>query len=434
MLEPAPRVEVTLSGRSLPGQMVTMTDENGHFSFGPIPEGTYRLTARFSRTSKTWTVRSVRQSEPPLRLVLPMPSVAAIAFPTGPIRPLVPKATKPYHYSRVELLYATDRRRGAPAPYGASYTSYRSDDTLEYGTAQVTVPPDHRLAELESPSIWTFTFTKDPLKHVVVAHTQSESRDQFLAKVEERRGDIFVFVHGYNVSFEDALRRTGQLVFDLQFKGAAIAYSWPSEERVQDYLVAEGTVNWAKRHLAMFLQELATTANGRIIHVVAHSLGTRVLARALDQLATSGAKDPIVQDVVMAAADIDADEFRQVSGNLKSATEGLTLYVSPDDQALKLSRKMARYARVGEGGSRMMMLSGIDTIDAGGNGDDFVAFLNHSYIGDSTTVIGDLWQLIECRLPVGERDGLKPSAPADPRYWKLTRAKRRTSCPDSPDR
>ncbi len=42
----------------------------------------------------------------------------------------------------------------------------------------------------------------------------------------------FVFVHGHNVSFDNALLRAGQLAFDLKFKGPAVVYSWPGSEGV----------------------------------------------------------------------------------------------------------------------------------------------------------------------------------------------------------
>jgi len=37
--------------------------------------------------------------------------------------------------------------------------------------------------------------------------------------------EIFVFIHGYNTSFEDAARRTGQLAYDLKFPGLAFFFS-----------------------------------------------------------------------------------------------------------------------------------------------------------------------------------------------------------------
>ena len=39
---------------------------------------------------------------------------------------------------------------------------------------------------------------------------------------------VFVFVHGFNVSFENALRRTAQIAYDLNFDGAPFLFSWPS--------------------------------------------------------------------------------------------------------------------------------------------------------------------------------------------------------------
>jgi esterase/lipase superfamily enzyme len=34
-----------------------------------------------------------------------------------------------------------------------------------------------------------------------------------------------VFVHGYNVGFEDALKRIAQIAFDLDFRGACLLFS-----------------------------------------------------------------------------------------------------------------------------------------------------------------------------------------------------------------
>jgi len=39
---------------------------------------------------------------------------------------------------------------------------------------------------------------------------------------------ILVFVHGYNNTFEDALRRARSFVEDVHFKGLFLIWSWPS--------------------------------------------------------------------------------------------------------------------------------------------------------------------------------------------------------------
>ncbi len=35
-------------------------------------------------------------------------------------------------------------------------------------------------------------------------------------------------MHGYNTSFDNALYRTAQIAYDLDFDGATFLYSWPS--------------------------------------------------------------------------------------------------------------------------------------------------------------------------------------------------------------
>lgn len=50
----------------------------------------------------------------------------------------------------------------------------------------------------------------------------------------ERRA--FIFVHGFNNSFEDAARRTAQIAFDVKFDGVPLFYSWPSKGKALDYV------------------------------------------------------------------------------------------------------------------------------------------------------------------------------------------------------
>ncbi len=41
--------------------------------------------------------------------------------------------------------------------------------------------------------------------------------------------DILLFVHGYSNTFEDAVLRAGQLQYDVDFPGSAIAFCWPAD-------------------------------------------------------------------------------------------------------------------------------------------------------------------------------------------------------------
>jgi esterase/lipase superfamily enzyme len=40
--------------------------------------------------------------------------------------------------------------------------------------------------------------------------------------------DTLVFVHGFANSFEDAVFRNAQIVYDLDYQGLSVLYSWSS--------------------------------------------------------------------------------------------------------------------------------------------------------------------------------------------------------------
>ncbi len=70
---------------------------------------------------------------------------------------------------------------------------------------------------------------------------ESESLTATVAGMRDRAScrDVLVFVPGYNVSFVNAVRRTAQLAYDLDFGGVPVLYSWPSAGSAAAY-VADG--------------------------------------------------------------------------------------------------------------------------------------------------------------------------------------------------
>src|SRR6185436_254464 len=103
-----------------------------------------------------------------------------------------------------------------------------------------------------------FAFRQDPEKHVVVLSTKLLSQGHFFTQVADAaRSNAFIFVHGYNVSFEDAARRTAQMSYDLGFDGAPVFYSWPSQARYASYTVDETNAEWSQVDFKNFLKDFA---------------------------------------------------------------------------------------------------------------------------------------------------------------------------------
>jgi esterase/lipase superfamily enzyme len=319
----------------------------------------------------------------------------------------------PQEYSVVRIFYGTDRAKA-----GDGYSNRREkSDSLHFGTCDVTLPRDRRLATFESPRWWKFWFSWNPKKHVMLQRIIELPKAAFLAQLqsavlEAADHSALVFIHGYNVSFEDGARRTAQLSYDLGFDGAPILYSWPSANSLLSYLADEATIDWTKRHLSSFLTDVASTTGAETVHVIAHSMGNRALARILDGLSLP--VGPLFKQVVLAAPDIDSGEFLQLAEAIQCKARRITLYASSNDKAIKWSKKFHKYPRAGESGPDIVVVPGLDTIDVSKVD---TSFLGHSYFAEKRTVISDLFYLIRDGKSPDERHSLEPRTCPRGQYW-----------------
>jgi esterase/lipase superfamily enzyme len=319
----------------------------------------------------------------------------------------------------VTIFYATDRALSDTSEAPALFSGDRGE--MYYGQCRVTIPPEHQIGVLETPSGIKFWQKMNPDDHVYLQETMILDRDSAFTNIRRRvnshpQRKLFLLIHGYNVSFADAARRTAQLANDMRFTGAAVLYSWPSKGSMSAYTVDEATVQWAQPHFQDFLLALLEDIPAESVYLMAHSMGNRLLARVLTTLAVS--RNPTVlsavKEIVFIAPDIDAQDFRQNLGP-QIARFGIpvTLYVSSEDKALKASKKVHGYERAGES---VIILRGIETIDATMASDDF---LGHSYFASSRDIIGDLYYLLRDRFRAGERFGLKEVSTPQGVYWKM---------------
>jgi len=324
----------------------------------------------------------------------------------------------------VRVFYATDRERSpVPGTRGYSYTASRSaaSDPLSFGSCLVSVPRDKRVGQLEAASLFRFDF-RGSADGVMISKVTLQDEATFLRDVSTRATvggrKVLVFVHGYNTAFSDACRRSGQLAYDLGFSGAQVVYSWPSRGGKAEYLADEESIQWTVPHLKHFLEKLATET-GASIQVLAHSMGSRAVVQALAQSVSMKAGS--IRDVIFAAPDLDSDVFMQNLASMTSKAKRITLYASSGDKALAASRVIhGNTVRAGESGNRLLVAVGLDTVDASTVDTDF---LGHSYFGDSSTVLRDLFELIRFNAAPDDRFALaRIEEPKRPRpYWQFRR-------------
>jgi esterase/lipase superfamily enzyme len=175
-----------------------------------------------------------------------------------------------------------------------------------------------------------------------------------LAKLLERKTakTALVFVHGFNTSFEDALYRNAQIVWDLQYTGVSVLYTWPSRGDLLDYVYDKESAYLARGGFIELLKLLKREYGIEQVNVLAHSMGNLI---ALDALANyAETTNPIqIAHLIMAAPDVDRDQFESLAPKAQAIVGGMTLYASSADKAVSLRRRPP--SEIGTSGDSAMM-------------------------------------------------------------------------------
>jgi esterase/lipase superfamily enzyme len=140
----------------------------------------------------------------------------------------------------IPVYFATDRKQDKNAKT-ITFSADSTDATLTYGQATVIIAkPDAAPGSLsnarlpnadagKAQTIETTEVGRLAIRDVVVSDERQlmEAAQKRLDTASVFPKQAFVFVHGFNVSFENALRRTAQIAYDLNFDGAPFLFSWP---------------------------------------------------------------------------------------------------------------------------------------------------------------------------------------------------------------
>jgi esterase/lipase superfamily enzyme len=263
-------------------------------------------------------------------------------------------------------------------------------------------------------------FSEDSERHFVITNRTPLGAgfyDVLGAALRASDSEAFLFIHGYNVEFDDAVLRTAQLFHDLKFKGVPILFSWPAQDAWWRYWAAEDQALAAVAYLQDFLRAIALVSRPQRINVIAHSMGNRVLVNALSGLV----QDPAIQDtrlfrnLVLAAPDVSLDNFNAVAAAVRKAASRVTVYASNADIPLQLSRRLHGFQRVGEA-PPWHVPEGIDAIDASAVSRDL---LGHSYFSHSMSLLTDMILLLRDGI-APPRGTLQPVATGGAiRYWRV---------------
>jgi esterase/lipase superfamily enzyme len=296
------------------------------------------------------------------------------------------------------IYFVTNRdpdRQTDPSGFGGRFNPV-SFDSLRFGWANVVGE------KIRSLSVAPEKLDADPTR----AKLGSRAVFSELTAAMRKGTDTLVFVHGYNVSFDDALRSAAALRRTYRRAGGlnVVVFSWPSDGSMLPFLAYKRDRSDARASAAAFARALCKLEDflievrrgaecGARLFLMCHSMGNYVLRHGIQEVrAQQGGLPRLFDHVFLMAADEDQDAFdhEHKLASLPDLGASVHVYFNAGDTALVISdRTKANPARLGSRGPRrpLTLPGNVNLVDASGVVGGLV---EHSYFLDDPTVVRDV--------------------------------------------
>jgi esterase/lipase superfamily enzyme len=258
--------------------------------------------------------------------------------PKGVLTPVADTSAKS---TKVNMLIATTRSRSAVP--GEMFSGERA---LKPAFADITVSIPPNSVRKVGEVAWPRRLPSNPATDFATLKAQeideAAARAWLSASVRKTPdGSVLVFIHGFNTRFEDSVYRFAQVVQDSGVHSAPILVTWPSRGSLLAYGYDRESTNYSRNALERLFQYLARDREVKEVSILAHSMGNWLTLESLRQMAIRNGRLPAkFKNVILAAPDVDVDVFSQQIVDMGKQHPQFTLFVSRDDRALAVSRRV----------------------------------------------------------------------------------------------
>jgi esterase/lipase superfamily enzyme len=384
----------------------------------PAPPTEAMIEPEFSSTSTDSFLESEPQIARSSRPTRPRPVAKSSApRPSAKRSPTPIKRSKSLSYP---VWYGTNRKPNSRKDISQGYTGKSDIKGMHYGKVYVEIPKAHKIGSTGS-KWWKRVFTGDD--RLKITNITESSKTDFWADVKKtiaapKTGkSAFMFIHGFNISFEEAATRAAQIGVDMSGDAMTCIYSWPSRNKLLKYKQDEATAEASDSHLAKFIKEFLQKSDVKHLHIMAHSMGGRVLRRALETLnaSLSKADRKKIGHIIFAASDVDQNDMYKSANAINELGLSRTIYVSRGDLAVELSRWVHNGSRVGIC-PPVFINTKMTTIEAT---NVKVTALGHTYVSGSKALLTDMHNLIFKGMKQTPRRGMTKNTYKGKVFWEF---------------
>lgn len=265
---------------------------------------------------------------------------------------------------------------------------------LRWILCYVNVPKNHSIGSLD-------TEKKEILDKDLYFYARNftELTEKKFYEALSKEKEILIFVHGFNVEFEEAIYRASQIKYDLKFQGAVVVFTWPAGPEdgfLKNFLINETyKINQKNAKITIgifkdFIEKMLNIKNNNKFYLIVHSMGHQIVIPALVELESILTKKKF-DEIIFNAPDYPISEWREKEKTIKNIANRITIYCSPKDNALLASETVNGNKRLGQ----CFKSDGIDVINVNRVDSPILGIggLGHGYYS-SRAILTDLYQLL----------------------------------------
>ena len=326
-------------------------------------------------------------------------------------------------FAVVKTYFATNRG------YNADELPYRmfneaSSNDITFGKNYVIVPREPELRPNEPDTLFTLDINNAKYEpslsqnNILSPNDFSESINSDIQKANE--ASALIYVHGFNESYEQSVIRASQISYDLAFPGSTFIFSWPARHSVTTYLGDLQRARDSERYFELFMSQILSTTSTNRIYIIAHHMGGRIVSAALKHMFSiqPSYKDRI-REIILIAPDIEVYQFtEQFTNFIGTQNAPTTLYASVNDPSLAVSKKFSTNRLVGDAVGQLLISATVETINAGTTD---LSLNGHSNYTDTSSILGDIWDLVRNNLRANSRSKLTSRYSPEGPFWEYPR-------------
>lgn len=231
------------------------------------------------------------------------------------------------------------------------------DGSIDYGVCKLAYPSSvDKLADVSTGEKYKSLIKQigNQWDSTKVRSTQTyKSDEELFSIVRGWEGTICVYTHGYDKTFEQAVRDLSLICAEYEEKNPhsrilPILFSWPSLGARTEYAADEANLEWSEKPLFEFLEKLFKEKSPNTpLDIVAHSMGCRPVFRYC-QKATPAVTANFIRNIFLCSADVDFHYAEQHKKELQdSVSDFVYVLVSDKDGPLIMSEYLHGQPRLG---------------------------------------------------------------------------------------